>query len=100
MCQPFLLTKNEGRLFLVPTLSGPLLARLQLKECEDTLCTFNREKSLDIMNLRANSMTTSLICSDVTLFNRGEMSIYQHQGVITLVPKENSGLVLLKATAH
>ena len=32
MCvKPFSLTKNEGKLFLVPKSSGPLLARLPLK---------------------------------------------------------------------
>lgn len=72
-----------------------------LKECQDILRTFKREKSpgddgftwkfYNCFNLLGRDFLDSFNSA----YNKGEMSISQRRGVITLVSEEDSDLELL-----
>ena len=52
---------------LEDTARDELEGEIALKECQDILCTFKRKNLQEVMDLRGNSITASLICSDMIL---------------------------------
>ena len=87
---------------LEDTVRDELEGKITLKECQDILCTFKREKSpgddgftWEFYNCFFDLLGRDLVDSFNSAYNTGEMSISQRRGVITLVPKEDSDLELL-----
>ena len=75
---------------------------ITLKECQDILRTFKREKSpgddgftWEFYNCFFDLLGRDLVGNFNSAYNTGDMSISQRRGVITLVPKEDSDLELL-----
>ena len=87
---------------LEDTVRDELEGEITLKECQDILCTFKREKSpgddgftWEFYNCFFDLLGRDLVDSFNSAYNTGEMSISQRRGVITLIPKEDSDLELL-----
>ena len=87
---------------LKDTVRDELEGEITLKECQDILCTFKREKSpgddgftWEFYNCFFDLLGRDLVDSFNSAYNTGEMSISQRRGVITLIPKEDSDLELL-----
>ena len=86
------------------TVRDELEGEITLKECQDMLGTFKREKSpgddgfmWEFYNCFFDLLGRDLVDSFNSAYNASEMSISQRRGVITLVPKEDADLESLKA---
>ena len=84
-------------------LEGPPTLKRSLKECQDVLSSFNDGKSpgedgftIEFYNqffgLVGNDLAASLNCAN----EKGQLSISQRRGIITLIPKQESSLLDLK----
>ena len=87
---------------LEDTVRDELEGEITLKERQDILCTFKREKSpgddgftWEFYNCFFDLLGRDLVDSFNSAYNTGEMSISQRRSVITLIPKEDSDLELL-----
>ena len=87
----------------IPKLEDTVRDKLEgentLKECQDILCTFKREKppgddgfTWEFYNCSIDLLGRGLVDSFNSAYNTGEMPILQRRGVITLLPKEDSDL--------
>ena len=84
---------------LEDTVRDELEGEITLKECQDILGTFKREKSpgdygftLQFYNCLFDLLERDLVDSFNSAYNASEMSISQRRGVINLVPKEDADL--------
>ena len=87
---------------LADAVRDELEGEITLKERQDILCTFKREKSpgddgftWDSIIAFFDLLGRDLVDSFNLAYNTGEMSISQRRGVITLILKEDSDLQLL-----
>ena len=87
---------------LEDTVRDELEGEITLKECQDILGTFKREKSpgddgftWEFYNCFFDLLGLDLVDSFNSAYNASEMSISQRRGVITLVPKEDADLASL-----
>ena len=79
-----------------------LEGEITLKECRDILRTFSSGKSpgddgftWELYNYFFDLLGQDLVNSFNYAYKKGEMSVSQRRGVITLVPKEDSNLLSL-----
>ena len=87
---------------LEDTVRDELEGEITLKECQDILGTFKREKSpgddgftWEFYNCFFDRLGHDLVDSFNSAYSTSKMSISQRRGVITLVPKEDADLELL-----